>query len=463
VPDANIAFVQEIEASRCRSSTTSTAPVEIATGPRRPALQQRPDRAAGNDRTVKLVDGKPVSFAKIFATQVWVAAAVMRLLGWSVKVPLKVYRRTGDDSRERLRPADHPLARAIIEPWDRGRRRPRHGDARAAARARQRPRRDRAGRRQRDPLRAVRLPRRDADQGLREVHLGLDDRRGRPGAHRPADTMLHLAWWSPLGPLGVSPLQQLGVTLSIEDAAQRYQRSMFKNGARPPSAITADEEFLGLDPRSASRCSRSCARTSGHLRGPDNAGKPALLPPGLDWKPVGHTAVEAALIEQRKVAREEVCAVYQIPPPFLGILDRATFNNIQTLREVAYTDGLGPPLVMIEQTINAQLVRALLREDDVFVEFDFAGVLRGDRLKEMQALREAIGIGLMTRNEGRSVLNMPQSDQDGMDDFYFEANNMGRVGDAERDHSTDPGGDRRDGTGERPNRDRPDRPTRAEA
>jgi phage portal protein BeeE len=92
--------------------------------------------------------------------------------------------------------------------------------------------------------------------------------------------------------------------------------------------------------------------------GPDNAGKPALLPPGLDWKEVGHTAVEAALIDQRKVTREEICAIYQIPPPFLGILDRATFNNIETLRQVAYTDGLGPPLVMIEQAINAQLVGA---------------------------------------------------------------------------------------------------------
>jgi hypothetical protein len=211
------------------------------------------------------------------------------------------------------------------------------------------------------------------------------------------------------------PARREPAAAARRDAEHRGRRPALPALAVPPRRTAAvgdhrDEEFLGLDREERDKLMSSCAKTSmTDLRGVDNAGKPALLPPGLDWKPVGHTAVEAALIDQRKVAREEVCAVYQIPPPFLGLLDRATFNNITTLREVAYTDGLGPPLVLIEQTINAQLVRSLLREDDVYVEFDFAGVLRGDRLKEMQALREAIGIGLMTRNEGRSVLNMPQA------------------------------------------------------
>ena len=41
-----------------------------------------------------LVGGRIVSFAKIFVSQPWVAAAVMRLLTWSARVPLKAYERT---------------------------------------------------------------------------------------------------------------------------------------------------------------------------------------------------------------------------------------------------------------------------------------------------------------------------------------------------------------------------------
>jgi phage portal protein BeeE len=177
-----------------------------------------------------------------------------------------------------------------------------------------------------------------------------------------ADTVLHIAWWSPLGPAGCQPAAAARRHAEHRGRRAAPPEAMLANGARPPSAITVDKEFLGSRRPSARSCSPTCARTSRDLRRPREQRPPALLPPGLDWKPVGHTAVEAALIDQRKVAREEVCGVYQIPPPMLGILDRATFSNIEVQREMAYTDSLAPPLVLIEQALNAQLVRALLRE-----------------------------------------------------------------------------------------------------
>lgn len=385
-----------------------------------------------------LVDGQQVSYARLFATQPWVAAAVMRMLTWAVRVPLKVYRRTGEDSRERLRAADHPLAASIDSPWDGGY--PAaltmallgpmlvHGNSITEVEE------GRSG--------AIRFNARDwryltPIKPFRDVISGWKVAAdpgdgGGPGRQElplSADQVLHAAWWSPLGPVGTSPLQQLGTTLAIEDAAQRYQRAQFRRGARPPSAITASEQFLTLDRDTRDLLLAQLREDVTALyAGPENAGRPALLPPGLDWKPVGHTAVEAELIDQRYVAREEVAGVYQIPPPALGDLRRATYSNITELRQVAYTDGLGPPLVIIEQVITAQLIRRLLREDDVYVEYDFGGVLRGDLLKEINALRAAIGSALLTPNEGRAVLNRPRSTAPAMDDFFLPFNNLAPIG-----------------------------------
>ncbi len=408
--------------------TRSSVPV----GPSSPLLPA-PWLPAATAESVRTVDGRQISYSKIFAEQAWVAAAVMRMLTWAVRVPLKVYRRTGDDSRVRLRPADHPLAAGIQTPWEGGY--PAaltmallgpmlvHGNSVTRLFDGTRSVRFEANDwRTTTPIKAT--PNAPTIQGWQPY----DPDTGEKLQSFSADQAIHAAWWSPLGPEGVSPLRQLGTTLRIEDAATRYQVAQFRNGARPPSAVTATTEFLGLDKETRDFLLAQLRDDITLLyAGPENQGRPALLPPGLDWKPIGHTSREAELIEQRFIDREEVGAVYMIPLPMLGDLRRATFSNIVELRQIAYTDGLGPPLVIVEQTITSTW-QQLSREDDVYVEFDFSGVLRGDALKEINAIRAAIATGVMTPNEGRAIRNLERSDEANADRLWMPWNNLQPLG-----------------------------------
>lgn len=377
---------------------------------------------------------RPVSYARIFAEQTWIAIAVMRMLTWSVRVPLKAYERLDDEGdRRRLRPSDHALAAAVVEPWERGTQAGLvtgalgpllvHGngltDVHSGAG-------DRISFEHMD-WRSVKPIRLDPDDRFSPI-VGWEvyDVRGAKTEVRSSDTVQHLAWWSPLGNLGVSPLRQLGSTIEAERAAKDWTLHNLVNSARPSGVITTKPEWLGLEKTQRETLFANLRKDITEIyAGPVNAGRPPILPPGLDWETTPHqTAVEAALIEQRKVNREESAAIYMLPPPMIGILDHATYSNVQQAREMAYTDGLAPPLILLEQLINAHVCRGLLATDAVFVEFDFAGILRGDRLKEIQAIREAVASAILTPNEGRELTGRRRFNHSAADELYLPSNNL---------------------------------------
>jgi HK97 family phage portal protein len=404
-------------------------PVEVAPGRGDLRRSSVPVTMGGLQREVALID-RHMSFARLYATQPMLAGPVGWLLRQSTRVPLKTYQRTGTDSRERLQAEDHPVAAAVAKPWERGSRVGLvqsllgpylvHGNALAEVLL------DRSGSltfaptdwRFANPIMLFR-------GSIAGWELDADD----PATRRksPASAVLHVATWSPFGPLGISPLQQLGVTIAIEDAAQRHQRESLRNGVRSSLAVQMSDSFLGLALSERQQLMDSLRADIDEIyAGPDNSGRPLLFPPGLEPKPAGQTAVEAQLIEQRVVTRQEGISVYGLTPGALGIVERG--SELAEQRMQANTDGLAPPLLMIEAALNAQIIQGLLRMDDIYVEFDFAGVLRGDKLKEIEALRQSIGSALMTPNEGRTVLNLPKSDQEGMDSWFAPLNNWWPIG-----------------------------------
>ena len=375
-------------------------------------------------------DGRTVSYTQLYATQPWVYATVMRYLTFMQLVPPKVYRVGDDGSKTRLRPKDHPLAKAIAHPWRKGNANDLmasilmpmlvHGNAAIEVDSG-------AG----DALRFIPRDWRNlAPQQIAAHYVSgwsFEDEAFDEVKTITAERMLHVAWASPCGVIGVSPLSALGVTLSSEIAAQLYGLHNFQNMATPSMVVQTDAEFFGgleqeeRDAILADFREQIAARYSG----PTNAGIPALMPPGLEVKPFSHTAQEAVLIEQRKLNREEVEGVYLMPPPLVGQLDHATYSNIETQKQMGYADTLGPQAVKIAQAITTQVAQDLLGEDDVFVEIDLNGVLRGSQAERMAQYERGFNIGIYTRNEIRAMENLDRIMDDPTADMYFvQANNM---------------------------------------
>lgn len=202
---------------------------------------------------------------------------------------------------------------------------------------------------------------------------------------------------------GLSNLEPLRETLLDEDAARRAMASSWRRGARPSLMISAPN---GLTDKAYDRLQAKVGQIHG---GPDQAGGTLVLEEGAKPVPVQISADKMQYIEGRKLNREEVCAVYDVPPPVVHILDRATFSNITEQMRSMYRDTMAPRLGMFESVLAHHLVPDFYPDGDVVAEFDMDDVMRGDFEVRAVAVANLIEKGVLKPSEGRSMMNLPKA------------------------------------------------------
>lgn len=217
-----------------------------------------------------------------------------------------------------------------------------------------------------------------------------------------AEDTIHFAWPDVGGgPVGISPLEKLGVTIRLEDAAQRYQTSNFRNGNRPSSAITVEGK-LNRDQMALNR-----AALDNFHRGVDRAGKTMLLSGGAKIQQLSMSPVEAALIDQRRLDREEIAIVFGLSGPSLTDSTNSALGNVAERFKAFYRDVLPPWATLVVETFEAQLLDPEPAWMDRLVRFDFSDKLRGDPSENATKLKVEVEGGWRSRNEARLESGLP--------------------------------------------------------
>lgn len=227
---------------------------------------------------------------------------------------------------------------------------------------------------------------------------------GRTQTFDPEE-IVHMRGYNPENPIaGLAPLETLRRILAEEHSAGNYRQGFWQNAARISGIIERPAEAPEW---SETARSRFTAEFEELYSGETNSGKTAVLEEGMKWKPNTFTAQESEYLGGRKLTREECSRAYHIPPPLVGILDHATFSNIQEQHKSLYTDTLGPWLAMMEQDIELQLLPEFEDSDGVYVEFNIAEKLKGSFDEQTKAFQSAVGRPWMTANEARARQNLP--------------------------------------------------------
>jgi HK97 family phage portal protein len=207
---------------------------------------------------------------------------------------------------------------------------------------------------------------------------------------------------------GWSRLEPLRSTLMSEDSSRRATSAWWKNMGRPSMLLTSPGK-MSADAKT--RLKESFDSTHG---GSGNAGGTVVLSDGLTASPMQYNADEMEYISTRKLNREEVCAVYDIPPPVVHILDNATYSNITEQMRSMYRDTMAPKLEFLESVMDTFLAGEVGFGGNRRARFAVSEVLRGDVEQRATTAISLVGNGIAKPAEVRP---------------WFDLNDAGTVAD----------------------------------
>lgn len=262
------------------------------------------------------------------------------------------------------------------------------------------------------PLQDVHISR---DGGQLQYTVGSDPRR--PVLER--SQVFHIPGISLDGIIGMSPISYVAEAIKLGLSYEKFGVNFYKNGAHSTGAFSTPGE---LKEEAYTRLKRSLTE---NYTGLQNTGKPLLLEGGLTYQPFTINPVDAQLIENKRFQVEDICRIYRVPLHLVQDLTRSTNNNIehQSLEFIMYT--MLPHFKRWEENINMQLLTPAERRAGYFIEFNVAGLLRGDMKSRSEAYAIARQWGWMSVNDIRRLENMPPIANG---DIYLSPLNMVEAG-----------------------------------
>jgi HK97 family phage portal protein len=201
-------------------------------------------------------------------------------------------------------------------------------------------------------------------------------------------------------PITYAARQAIGTSL----AASEYSAKFFSNGARPDFALAT--------PGNMTEDQAKLLRATWGERhgGVSNSHLPAILTGGLDIKQLSLSAQDSQILATSNLQIEEIARTLGVPPHMIGYTEKSTSwgSGVENMGRGFVKFTLQRDLVKFEQELNRKLWPA---RQKYFVEFNVAGLERGDLKSENDALRIALGRagepGWMTQDEVRRLKNLP--------------------------------------------------------
>lgn len=209
----------------------------------------------------------------------------------------------------------------------------------------------------------------------------------------------------PANPLvGVGPLQVAARAVDVDVEQQKWNKSAMQNKGMLEGIFSFKRD---LDPTMYSTIKEKLKEM---FAGSENARDIGVIGSEATYQRLSLTPAEMDFITSRRFNREEIYAIFGIPPQLAGSEESATYNNFSTAMRIFWELTLLPIMDDIKDTLNHYLADEL---GEYILEYDTSKIkaLKQDQKEQAEAAKiySDMGVPMKTINEYMS-LGIPEYD-----------------------------------------------------
>lgn len=198
-------------------------------------------------------------------------------------------------------------------------------------------------------------------------------RFGKDGKQLPPVTLadgevLQFKYYDPQSPIrGLTPLAPGRLSIEQEINMSVWNAGFFQGGLRNPIVILL-KHMLGTGTNRTNFLKQIQNDYSGFVRGQG----PLVLEGGADARPLLQSIKDLDFIEGKNLTREEICALYGVPPALVGIFRYANYANSREQTRLFWINTLVPKMRLFRNVIQVGLLSKYW--PDVYCDFDWDSV-----------------------------------------------------------------------------------------
>jgi HK97 family phage portal protein len=229
----------------------------------------------------------------------------------------------------------------------------------------------------------------------------------------PNENMLHNKPLSKNGITGLSAIGAARENIALGKSTVEYGGAFFGNAGVPSGVLSP------AVPLKAAEMTTLQETWKANHQGKGKWHKTAVVSAPMTYNQLTMNADDMQFIETSRLTSEQIAALFGVPQHKAGILDHATFSNINAQDTSAIQDAIRPRLKQFEAILNEKLFFPEERER-FSVHFNIDDLLRGDIKTRFEAYQRGIQHGFLNRNEVRQIEGLNSAD--GLSTFLVPVN-----------------------------------------